>query len=85
MQDTGRKPLLANQGIQERRLADTDAPEYSNMDVTMLQLVQHYLDLTKVLTELLPDFGREPVIGQQSIQAVASLLKMLIRDRRRIS
>src|SRR5690606_15661491 len=74
---------LAEQRVQERRLADADATEHGNVDVPVLQLVQHHLDATVVGREAGADAAGDGGIVEQCAQAVGGAQQVRVTATRR--
>ena len=51
MQRAGREPSLAKQGIDEGRFSDPDAPEERDVDVALLEPLEHGLDVAQLFRQ----------------------------------
>ena len=88
VQRAGREPRLAEQCVEQRRLADADPPEGDDVDVPLLQPLQHGLHLGVVVGERLAYLlGHAAVLeelpqalpGQREVRLAAPLSRGLRR------
>ncbi len=78
MQGAGGKAVFTDQCIEYRGLADTDTPQYCNMDVAMLELVEHGLHLAEIIRKFRARFRWQPRVLHQQLKAVAGLVEMVV-------
>ena len=65
VQHAGRERRAAEQGIAERRLADADAAEHSDMQLARGELVEQRLDLAEVLGQFAAHATRDAFVVEQ--------------------
>ena len=78
VQRTRRETALAEQGVQQCRLADADAAVDGDVNLLVFQLVEHALQLAIVLLELVAHGLGHARIRQQLAQALARQLEVSV-------
>ena len=76
MQRTGGKAHLAEQSIEQRRLADADPAKHGNMDMTLFELFQQQLQLPVILGQRRAHRRRHALVIEQFAQAIAGQRQM---------
>ena len=77
MQGADGKARFADQRIEQRRFAGTDAAEHRDMHVAMRDLVEHYTHCRVVLCQDLPHTLRQAAVVDQLMQALARQLQVI--------
>ena len=77
----GAEALFTQQGVDQRRFADTDAAENRNVDMPVFEFVQHRLDLLVVLGQQRAYLLRHALITEQFAQALARQREMGVTGR----